>query len=225
MGPVAELGPLDAQIEHPDREGKWISALDAAAALTHMAEMACDLALAIGPRVMDITGLPRAETLHEMFHFLAALLEPAVSKLDPQLIHHAMNDLRVAQEYAIRLLHARNERRRHGKIDEDPEKLASDLVSAYPEHGFVISRDEARRLGLVVGDAENHPRWPKLKSLNTLIYTQGKPTFLEVFEDWELDSDENQEEEENHEAEKRSDSTDRDPESHSPPQDSNVDQG
>jgi hypothetical protein len=70
-----------------------------------------------------------------------------------------------------------------------PEELASKLVSEYPEHGFVISRDEASALGLQVANAEDHPRWAKFKSLNTLVSWKRKETFVRVLSDDELDKD------------------------------------
>jgi hypothetical protein len=62
-------------------------------------------------------------------------------------------------------------------------------VSQYPEHGFVISREEARDLGLRIDTAENHPRWSKLKSLDTIISWKERRSFLKVFDDKELEID------------------------------------
>lgn len=191
MGPIAELGPLDAQVEHPDREGKIVSALDAARAANYLAELATDLTLAAGPAFLSLTELPRSDVLRELLRFMARFLEPMVSKLDPQLVHHARNDLRVAEEYAIRLLREKQKRNyQELSILVDPEELASKLVSEYPEHGFVISRDEASELGLQVGKAEDHPRWSKLKNLNTMICWGQGGTLLKVFADGELDENE-----------------------------------
>jgi Serine dehydrogenase proteinase len=193
MGPTAELGPLDAQVEHPDREGKFISALDAARAVNYLAELASDLTLSAGPAFLKLTELPRSDVMHELLRFMARFLEPMVSKLDPQLVHHARNDLRVAQEYAIRLLHDKYARNPE-KVDEAiaPEDIASTLVSEYPEHGFVISRGEANELGLMIGEAEKHPRWMKFKSLNTIVCWKQGESFLEVVRDCDLDKENEQ---------------------------------
>lgn len=42
MAPSAELGPLDAQIEYPDREGVTVSALDVSKALGFLGDFAAD---------------------------------------------------------------------------------------------------------------------------------------------------------------------------------------
>lgn len=191
MGPSAELGPLDAQVEHPDREGKQVSALDAIGAVNYLVELATELALTTGPQFLRFTGLPRSEVLRELLRFMARFLDPMVAKLDPQLVHHARNDLRVAEEYAIRLL-AGKQKRNGQKVrsSTDSKKLASRLVSKYPEHGFVISRDEAISLGLGIKNAESHPRWLQFKELNRITYAQHRETHLEIIEDSELDKDE-----------------------------------
>lgn len=51
--------------------------------------------------------------------------------------------LKVAEVYAVRLLE-----KRYGK--EKATQITTELVNAYPEHGFPIYHDEAQRLGLNV---------------------------------------------------------------------------
>lgn len=45
MAPAAELGPLDAQIPHPDREGFTISALSVASALEFLGQTSIELSI------------------------------------------------------------------------------------------------------------------------------------------------------------------------------------
>jgi hypothetical protein len=47
----------------------------------------------------------------------------------------------------------------------DLKELMGHLIRDYPAHGFVISRDEARGLGLPVEDIENYPRHQEVKKL------------------------------------------------------------
>ena len=87
MAAGAEMGPLDVQIEHPDREHVTISGLDHSRALGFLAEFAVDYVIAGGGQVLESTLLPRRDVLREFSSFTAHLLEPLMSKLDPQLIH------------------------------------------------------------------------------------------------------------------------------------------
>lgn len=146
MAPGAELGPLDAQVEHPEKEGAIISALDVAQAVDHLAEMAIVLVIQGGAGVLQHTGLTRQATLSAMLEFAAEFLEPGIRQLDPMLIHRASKELDVAREYAKRLLDMRHQNEECGvaAISDLPRRLVDD----YPTHAFVISRDEARSLGI-----------------------------------------------------------------------------
>jgi ClpP class serine protease len=63
MKAAAELGPLDVQIPHPDREDVIISALDVADSLDFLARTAFGYAVSGGAVILEITGLRRSEVL------------------------------------------------------------------------------------------------------------------------------------------------------------------
>ncbi|HWO22348.1 MAG TPA: hypothetical protein VNO30_26500 [Kofleriaceae bacterium] len=161
MSPAAELGPLDVQIEHPDREGLIVSALDVAGALDFLGRTAVTLTLTGGASVLQATKLPRSEVLRDMLTFSAEFVRPAVNKLDPHLLHRASKELRVAEKYAEALL---KETQHHHALNI--AALVRALVENYPAHGFVISRDEAARLKLPIRPAETLPRWPLIRLLH-----------------------------------------------------------
>lgn len=190
MGPCAELGPLDVQSDHPDREGVVVSGLDIKDAFQDVAFAAVRVALTGGVELLSATGLPRLAVLHEMLSFCAQLYQPAVAKLDVHLIHRADSDLRVATEYGKRLVALRTEGMRAGGTDDtltpviDAETLVAALVQKYPDHGFVISRKEGEALGLPVRPAEAHPRYDAMWTL--LNNRRGRDTLL-VIEDRKLD--------------------------------------
>lgn len=156
MAAAAELGPLDVQIEHPDREHVTISGLDESRALGFLADFALDLIVIGGLSVYTSTELPRREVIREVSRFASRLIEPSIAKLDPQLIHRAAQDLELATRYAARMLASRQ--------CEDEEKeinaiqLASHLVEAYPAHEYLISRAEARSLKLPIRNLEDYPQ-------------------------------------------------------------------
>jgi hypothetical protein len=165
MAPAAELGPLDMQMEHPDREGTWISALDATRALDYIAEFASEYILAEGGNAHDRTGLPRLDVFKEFSRFAALFFQPLVAKLDPQLVHQAANGLDVGRRYAITMLTQRTANSKSDQPGNNPEEIARHFVDHYPAHEFVISRLEARNQGLPVFWAEEYNFWYQAKSM------------------------------------------------------------
>ncbi|MBC8350365.1 MAG: hypothetical protein H8E66_00145 [Planctomycetes bacterium] len=164
MDAAAELGPLDVQVEHPDRENVTVSGLDMAKALGFLSEFSAEFILQSGADIIDATKLSRETVLERFSHFVATFLEPVVAKLDPQLIHKASNDLDLATKYATTLLANRNVPEDHELAS--PEHLASHLVNHYPAHEFAISREEARGIGLPVSDVQEYDLWNMAKHLH-----------------------------------------------------------
>jgi hypothetical protein len=165
MAPAAELGPLDAQIPHPDREMS-ISALDVAHTYDYLSQFAIGAAIQGGGEILETTGFPPSVVLRVTMNFLALFMKPAISKLDPSLVHQAGNVLRVAQDYAKLMLTNRRLAKEDESDEFDPRSFAEHLVTEYPAHGFVISRDVARtKLKLPVRNAENYHRWPIVKAM------------------------------------------------------------
>lgn len=185
MTPAAELGPLDVQIDHPDpdREGTTISALDVADSLEFLGTTAVDLVLTGGGTIRQYTGLRRSEVLREMLKFTAEFLRPVTEKLDPHLLHQAANQLRIAERYAINMMHKRN---LPAISEKEADDLMARLIRAYPSHGFVISRDEARDLGLPVEAMKSYPRHREVKKLYRNFERTNK-TFIEVVGDTAFD--------------------------------------
>lgn len=135
MGPDSELGPLDAQSMDPEREDV-LSALDEVQALERLHSSALaeiDKAMVL---LLARTG-KRVDTLLPMvMRYEADLLKPLFEKIDA--VHYTQQNraLKVAEDYAIRLLAPRYHKERS-------ESVARRLVNFYSEHGFVIDREEA----------------------------------------------------------------------------------
>ncbi len=185
MGAAAELGPLDVQIEHPNREGRIVSGLDVAGALEFLGQTAVEMVLSGGGSIVTYTALSRSEVLQQTLNFTAQFLHPIVEKLDPHLIHQAANQLRVAERYAERMLRSRALPPDRHLNDNQTRELTQRLVSEYPAHEFIISRDEARELGLPVFDADEHPQWQKIKSFYSK-YLKSKRPMVCVIDDAKL---------------------------------------
>lgn len=69
-----------------------------------------------------------------------------MANIEPTRYTEVSRLLKIGEEYAIRLLKP--------VYGAHATTIASKLVGAYPEHGFVIDVDEARELGLKVEVAD-----------------------------------------------------------------------
>jgi hypothetical protein len=135
MGSCAEFGPLDVQLFTRERE-EWGSALDEVQSLDRITEAAITQADQAMLFLMGRTGKKMETLLPFALDFAAKLQAPMVEKIDT--IHYTQQSrmLKVAEDYAVRLLNP--------LVGTDRAKdVANRLVNAYPEHGFVIDKDEA----------------------------------------------------------------------------------
>ncbi len=181
MSAAAELGPLDVQIEHPDREGYIVSGLDVANSLEFLTRTAVSSVVTGGGTLIEYTGLSRQFVLHESFLFMAQLFQPLIAKLDPQLLHQSTQQLDVAERYAVTLMRARTTNR-PDQDDDYIKGIAHHLVRHYPDHPFVISRDEARALGLPIVNAERYFRWEHVMEFHD-IFRDNPPPGVRVIPD------------------------------------------
>jgi hypothetical protein len=145
MGPAAELGPLDAQLDYEKSPGTRVSALDRIGNLNQITEAARDIVLGLGGEVRSTTKLGPSETVSVMAGLASSLLQPLVSQVDPTILHQSNRMLKEAAEYGRRLMLTRKDCPR-----ELATSLPGRLTKDYPTHGYAISLDEAAELGLPV---------------------------------------------------------------------------
>lgn len=138
LGKHAELGPLDAQFIDPDRE-QSVSALDEVQALERLHAFALEAADRTMILLLSRTGKKVEALLPHSLHFVADMLSPLFEKIDAVHYTQMSRALKVAEEYAIRLLQNRYS-------GEKARNIARHLVENYPEHGFVIDATEAARI-------------------------------------------------------------------------------
>lgn len=134
MGDDAELGPLDAQLWDFEREERT-SALDEIQALERLHEASLEQ-LDQTMMVMMAGAQKRTEVMLPIAcRFVSNMMAPLLEKIDT--VHYAKQSrvLKVAEDYAVRLLLPH-----HGPYAA--EEIANRLVNGYPEHGFVIDRRE-----------------------------------------------------------------------------------
>lgn len=161
MAPAAELGPLDTQ-ENREGEVRMRSNLDTANTIENVYFQVVNNALSAGVELLRQTGLTREQTIQHVLDFSAQFSRPLLEQIDVVAVNSAQTSLDVAIEYGARLLSYRHDR------DGLPEAKArmAQLVRAYPTHGYVIDRDEARDgLELPVRNIEEYDLLPQLELL------------------------------------------------------------
>lgn len=159
MGPRAELGPLDMQMEHKNLEGMGpMSALEAVQPINYFIDLASEVAFDIGRTIRNEVQLSRHDALELALGHSQALLAPVFSKFEPSAVSQAERQLEVGAKYAAELLrryHFGGEQTKAGMVDA----IARHLVWGFPDHGYVIWRDEVAELGLNVKPAEEDEAW------------------------------------------------------------------
>lgn len=137
---IAELGPLDAQIFDFDREG-YESALDEVQTLERLHAFSLEALDKTTLFLLGRTGKKVDSVVPLAMRFVSDMIRPLFEKVDVVHFTQRARVLKVAEEYATRLL-----RPKHSK--EQSEKIARRLVEEYPAHGFAIDIDEINELGL-----------------------------------------------------------------------------
>lgn len=146
MSGHAELGPLDAQIYDPGRE-EPISALDEVQSLERLHAFSLEAVDRTMLLMLNRTGKKVEPLLPHILKYVADMTRPLFEKIDTVHYNQMSRALKVAEEYAIRLLKNQYPTEKAGEI-------ARQLVHGYPEHGFIIDIEEASSIGLDVQAAE-----------------------------------------------------------------------
>jgi hypothetical protein len=145
VGRDAELGPLDVHIFDFDRE-EYGSALNTVKSLERLhafALTAIDQTMMLLPRRMA----KRTDViLPHVLSYVAEFLRPLLEKIDTADYTKKSRDLKLTEEYAVRLM-------KPNYAFDRARKIARQLVEKYPTHGFVIDRAEAA-LNMPVSESE-----------------------------------------------------------------------
>ena len=135
LGRDSELGPLDVQIFDPERED-YDSALNAVQSLERLNAFsltAVDQAVRL---FMARTGKKSDTLLPLVLEYVTNFVKPLLEKIDTVDYTKKSRDLKVAEQYAIRLMRPNFSR-------SNAERIAGHLVEKYSTHGFVIDPQEA----------------------------------------------------------------------------------
>lgn len=137
IGDLGELGPLDVQISKRTELLERSSGLDFNEALTAM--LAHGQA-AFRRNLLEIcagAGISTKMAGEFATQLAVGMVSPMYAQIDPLQVGEVHRAMKIAFEYGTRL-------------NDDSKQLYPDalesLVSAYPDHGFVIDRKEAKKL-------------------------------------------------------------------------------
>lgn len=140
MADFGELGPLDMQMEDPEREERT-SVLDEVQALERLNAFAMSVFDEVMLLLLRRTQMKVRTLLPHVTEMVNALVRPMFENIDVVRYTQMSRLLKVAEEYATRLLTPRFDQ-------PTADSIARRLAERYPEHGFVIDRDEAAAIGL-----------------------------------------------------------------------------
>jgi len=132
----AELGPLDVQIFDREKEA-YGSALDDVQALERLNIFAISAVDQSMMMYIARTGKRTDVLLPQVLQYATNFLRPLLEKIDTVEYTRKSRELKVAEDYAVRLMMPN-----YG-IDV-AKRIARQLVERYATHGFVIDRREAR---------------------------------------------------------------------------------
>lgn len=164
MGELAELGPLDVQIQDPMEKGQLpFSPLDEFKSMEFLREYATEMLDYLTLTVIHHSGMSVKEALHETIPATTGIMQPLYARIDPSKVGGYRRSLAVGEEYAKRILERRKCR--------NTEELTQKLVWGYPNHGFVIDYEEATQLGLPVKVLDSIKAKKFLESIQGLLET------------------------------------------------------
>ena len=134
----AELGPLDMQV-YRDKTGTFGSALNYVQALDQLGQDTEKIMYRVAGKLISEGDYPQSSALQFATSFATSFVKPLVDNIDAEKYTEMSRELKVGEEYAVRLLSPKYEKK-------DAERIARTLVSQYPDHDFIIDVEEANSI-------------------------------------------------------------------------------
>jgi len=172
IGKNAELGPLDAQVYDNDREQR-LSALDEIQALERLNAFALQAVDTSMYYLKRRTKKSFNVLIPGVQNFVATMLRPLFDKIDTVHYTQMSRLLKVAEEYAVRLLQPRY-------TAEEATEIARYLVHQYPAHDFFINLEETEAAGL---DSVEEASGEVESAIEDLIEFMQKVTYIGKLEE------------------------------------------
>ena len=140
LGRYAELGPLDIQVLN-EKDEKMESALNHVQALERLGADSMRVMDSMVRMLLSRMDKPMNDIVRFAIEFSTSLVRPLMENIDVVEYTRRSRELKMGEEYAIRLL-------KNNYNDTKAKRISRSLVSDYPDHGFVIDCDEAKDIGL-----------------------------------------------------------------------------
>lgn len=166
MGDLAELGPLDVQMRKTDEIDERSSGLTPSQA---MMSLDAQTVVAFQQHFLSLKDISlTTRTAAEIASSLVTGLYSGIyAQIEPMKVGEMQRALTVARVYGMRL-------QRNVKTNARVDVLSL-LVSAFPDHGYVIDREEARTLFERVREPTNE-EMKIVKRLFTILREPAEPT-------------------------------------------------
>lgn len=146
-----ELGPLDTQIRDP-RGGRSISALNAFKSLEFLREHALETLETLIRYYVEEHRMSLTNAVRSAEPLASDIVTPLFGQVDPLELGEARRYLNIVEQYSRIVM----ERHSYPHIPQEyRENMVRKLVWDYPSHGFVIDREEARKVGLNIVDLDD----------------------------------------------------------------------
>ena len=143
MGELAELGPIDIQIDDPvEQGGKSFSPLDEFKSMEHMRDLAVEWINNYAQLMHEMYEISIHDGLRDAVPLVTGLMRPIMEQINPIEMGGYRRAIAISEEYAKRML----------AISGNPKARAivRRMVWEYPAHDFCIDFDEAKEIGLPV---------------------------------------------------------------------------
>jgi hypothetical protein len=143
MGELAELGPIDIQIDDDVEHGaESFSPLDEFKSLEFMREQAIEW-MDYYAAVMNVRyGMSIKQALKDSVPLVTSLMQPIFARIDPIEMGGYRRAIAIGEEYAKRMLSLTE--------NENARQIIRKMVWGYPSHDFCIDFEEAASLKLPV---------------------------------------------------------------------------
>jgi hypothetical protein len=148
LGPLGELGPLDAQGDEKQLADfpVTVSRLGPFKALEQLDHAVLGLYDALVSRVVDKGGMRLFDACSKAAELTSSIYTAIYAQIDPHRIAESARGLEIGAGYAERILR----RYRSEVFARSGRELIDRLVHAYPSHGFILDLEELTDLGLPV---------------------------------------------------------------------------
>jgi len=180
LGDLGALGPLDAQFSDKQHADFPVdrSRLEVFSALDQLKKHAIETFDELVRSVAENSGMRGEDVFRIGTEFAARICQPLYAQVAPQTVGQSLRAIDMTVAYVERVLR----RYRPDLYAQNGPAIIDRLVRGYPDHGFVIDREELDKIG-IPARAPTAAEAPALDRLaNALGAMSGKEDFIELVE-------------------------------------------